>query len=253
MLEHGLARAEGPGGAEGPAHGHREEGVDGPLLGDEGLFREQLFGVVRNGDLHRLELGHGDLALFAPVVHRFGHGVVDGEFARVGDLFEFPLALPVEGDHDVVGDDPFGDRTDPVTGPDSVAGLGDGGPGPLRFPVQRSQIDAPLKEEPGVFRQQIQRVLESVVDLLQQARAQFHAQQFAGELHPVADLEAGSAFEDLKVRPVAPDPDDFAFEAAAGHVDVGHLVLHDFGGEFNGDHVAVDADDLFQMKILRHK
>ena len=54
-------------------------------------------------------------------------------------------------------------------------------------------------------------------------------------------------------RLVAADADDFALEPGIPDMRERHLVLHHLIGEFDGDHIAVDADHLFESFVLfRH-
>ena len=55
-----------------------------------------------------------------------------------------------------------------------------------------------------------------------------------------------------KIGAVAPDPDDFALDPCRADGGVGDLVLHDLMGIFNGDHIAVDADDRLDDLFLLH-
>jgi len=248
VLEHGLARPERSRGAERSADRDREEGVDGTLLGDQRLLRQQLFGVVGDGDLDRPLLGHGDVAAFALAVDRDRHHVVDGVFAGGGDRFERPFVLPGERNHDVMGDHAFRHRADAVAGPDLVARLGDRGERPLEIAVERAQVNAALEEKAGFLGQERQRVLQPVVNLGQEAGPEFDREQFPGEFDLVADLEAVGALEDLEVGAVAAHADDFALELdVVGVADAGerHFILHDAIAEFNGNHVAIDGDHLF--------
>ena len=149
-------------------------------------------------------------------------------------------------------DDPLRHPADGVAGADLVARRGGRRELPHPLPVEGAQVNSALQEEAGFLRQQIERVLQSVVNLSQQPGAELDAQEFAGELDLVAHLEAVGAFEDLQVGAIAPHPDDFALEFCIADPGECDFILHDPVGEFDGHQVAVDSDNLLSGLELCH-
>ena len=134
-----------------------------------------------------------------------------------------------------VREDAFGDAADVVAGNELVAGLCDRGEVPDGFHVEGVEIEPALEEESGLFGEEVQGVLESVVDLGEEAGSECDAQHVAGEFDGVVDLESGGAFVDLEVGAVAAHADDLAFEFLVADFDVGDFILHDRGVEFHRD------------------
>ena len=159
VLKHGLARTERSGCTERAALRHREEGINDPLLGDERVFRQKFFLVTGYRCFDRPFLNHGDRAFFAAVIDHFRHRVVNPVFPGWRNRNHFPAAQKCERQHDVMGENSFGNGTDPVAGEQHIARFGNRGEIPFRFTVQRIKIYAALKKETGFFRQTVQRVL----------------------------------------------------------------------------------------------
>ena len=89
----------------------------------------------------------------------------------------------------------------------------------------------------------VERVLQTVEDLREQAGAELHREHLADELHRVAHLDAGGALEHLHVGVAAAHADDLGDEAHVAEHDVGDLVLADGDVELDGDEVAAHAHD----------
>ena len=70
-----------------------------------------------------------------------------------------------------------------------------------------------------------QRVLQAVVYLRQKTGAELDAQQLAGQLDLVADLNAVGHFIDLHTHGVAADADDLALEAVIADLDEADFVF----------------------------
>ena len=129
-----------------------------------------------------------------------------------------------------MGKQPLGHTAHGVTGGNTVAGLHQGG----KLPVlvgDGIQIHAPLQEEAALLRQLRQGILQAVEHLGQQARPQLHAHQLAGELHPVAHLDAVGHFINLHTGCVAVDADDLALEPVIAHLDIAHFIFSDGAGK----------------------
>ena len=159
MLKNRFSGAEGAGSTEGSSESHGEKGVDDPQLSRERLFRQQFFPVIGNGDLHRPFLSHGNLAAGPLFIYGNSDFVINGIFSGSRHRFESPTAVPGKGDHYVVGDDTFRNRTDPVAGVEYITGLGDRSPLPFAFFVEGPQIYSAFQKESGAFGQQLQGIL----------------------------------------------------------------------------------------------
>ena len=104
-----------------------------------------------------------------------------------------------------------------------VAGLDAGvTPIPYRGWVK---VYAALEEEAALLGKLRQRILQAVVHLRQKAGAELDAQQFAGQLDLVADLNAVGHFIDLHTHGVAADADDLALEAVIADLDEADFVF----------------------------
>ena len=90
---------------------------------------------------------------------------------------------------------------------------------------QRLGLHAARQEEAVVLGDEVEGVLQAVVHLCQQAGPELDREQLAGELHGVADADAGRALEHLHVGVAAAHADDFGDEAQVALRDVGDLVL----------------------------
>ena len=147
-------------------------------------------------------------------------------------------------------DDTFGNAAQTVSGNAFVSGRSRGRELPFHFAVKGAQINAALKKESGVFRQQFEGVLKSVVNLSEQSGTQFHREQFSGEFNFITDFETVGAFKDLQIGDISADTDDFTFEPGISHDGIRHFVLHDPAGVPDSDKVAVDADNLFSDCVV---
>ncbi len=86
----------------------------------------------------------------------------------------------------------------------------------------------------------VERVLQAVVHLGEQPGAELDREQVAHELHGVADPDAGSALEHLRVGIATAHADDLGDEPHVVLQDVSDLVLGHGGVELHCDEVAVD-------------
>ena len=140
-------------------------------------------------------------------------------------------------------EDALGDHAQRVAGPHAVAGGGPRRELPHLVARQRLRLLAARQEEAVPLGDHVERVLQAVEHLRQQAGAELHGEQLADELDRVADLDAGGALEDLHVGVAAAHADDLGDQTQVAEQHVGHLVLADGGVELHGDQVAVDAHD----------
>ena len=126
---------------------------------------------------------------------------------------------------------------------DAVAGDGARRELPHLVARQRQRLLAALQEEAVALGDDVERVLQAVEDLREQAGPELHGQQLADELHGVADLEAGGALEHLHVGVAPAHADDLRDQAQVAEPHVGDLVLADGVVELHGDQVAAHAHD----------
>ena len=96
------------------------------------------------------------------------HGV--GSRLDPGDFHGLRL---VEGNHDLVFEDAFGNGAERLPGPDFVAHRHGGSKLPLRFPIERNRVLPAWKEESVFVREHLKRVLQSVENRAKEARARF--------------------------------------------------------------------------------
>ncbi|MPN09724.1 hypothetical protein SDC9_157016 [bioreactor metagenome] len=195
-------------------------------------------------------LDHGDFAGFAFGIGEFGDYGTEIAFSGRVNLGEGPFTRPAERHHHIVPEDSFRHPPQIIAGAEFPAGFGHRREVPDRIIIKRGQINAAAQEKFARLRQFVQRVLQAVVDLGDQAGTEFDAQEFAGEFHPVIFLESGGAFENLHVGAVAAHPDDFAFQPLGAGDGVGDFILRHLIRKFDGQHIAVDADYPALFEIL---
>ena len=112
----------------------------------------------------------------------------------------------------------------------TTAGLDAGGELPFLI-GDGVKVYAALEEEAALLSKLRQRILQAVVHLRQKAGAELDAQQFAGQLDLVADLNAVGHFIDLHTHGVAADADDLALEPVIAHLDIAHFIFSDVAGK----------------------
>ncbi len=216
MLNDRLARAEGSGDGGGATLGYREERVYDALSGVHRAGRGVL-GRVGPGDTDGPVLNHVQLVGLALVVLEYGHRVLHGEVAALDAL---DGAAHSGGHHDLVQ---YGrgllDRAYHVAAGDVLAGLRHGIKVPDARAVERGDLHAAGYALAGQVAYLGQRALYAVVDVLQHAGAELHAQRQAGGLHLGAGAEAGGLLVDLDGRAVARHVQYFAYKPLATHAD----------------------------------
>ena len=230
MLHHGLAGAEGTRHSGGAALGDGEHGVDDALAGLQGLHRRE-FLLIGPSHADRPLLHHGQLTALAVGQLHPGDGLGDGVLTGRGQ----PLhrALGALGHHDLM-QNRFGLRhgAQDVAGDDAVAHGGGGGKVPQLFTVQRRHLDAAGDVAAHPADDLLQRTLDAVVDVLDQAGAQLHAQGRAGGDHIGAGAQAGGLLIHLYGGSVTghiqdlPDQLLGAYAHHVRHVGVRHAVRH---------------------------
>ena len=229
MLHHRLARTEGAGDGGGAAFRHGEEGVHDPLAGLEGDHRGILV-LIGTAHTDRPFLHHGQLMLLALFVHQDGdlvqHGVGAGlnglngtaHFGRDHNLVEDGVGL-LNGADDVAADH-------------LVAGLDSGVKIPFLIPVQGGNLHTAGQVVPfDLPHDDLQRALDAVVDVLDQAGAQLHRKGGAGSDHIGARAQARGLLIDLDRGGAAGHGEDLADQTLLAHTDhVGHVGLLHAGG-----------------------
>ena len=125
------------------------------------------------------------------------------------------------------------DLAEEVAGGDLVAYLGSGDKVPLLLPVQRRDLDAAGDAGAAALgHDRLQRTLDTVVDVLQQAGTKLHGQGRAGGDDLSAGAEAGGLFVDLDGGGVAGHGQDLADEPLLTDADhVGHIGIGHTGGD----------------------
>ena len=245
MLHHRLAGAEGAGDGGGAPLGHGEEGVHDPLSGLEGHHRGILV-LIGAAHTDRPFLHHGQLHPGAVLLFQHGHRLGDGKGAAL-DGHDGPLHSG--GQHDLV-EDGLGllDRAQHIATHHPGPGLDGRGERPLLLPVQGGHLHAPGESVASAdLPDDLQRALDPVVNILDQAGAQLHGQGRAGGDHLSAGPQSGGLLIDLDGGGVPSHIQDLADQALLAHTDhVGHVgLLHPCGHHQR----AGDLDDLSHRLI----
>jgi len=247
LLEDGFPGAEWPRNAGGPAFGQGEEDVDQSALGQKRPVGDDPLLIGAERHLHGPLLLHGDVHPAALVVFDLRDRVVHRVLAAGADRDDLPRSLEPERNHDMVRKEPLRHAAEKVAGLDDGAGLDAGLRRELPEPlfVEGRQILPSSEKEAGIVFQFGQRVLQAVVDALEQTGAQRCAEQFAGKIYGVAHAQAGSALENLHVDLAIADTDDLRLERHPFADDEGHLVLHDIHRLVNlaGNQRTIDRND----------
>ena len=241
MLDDGLSGAEGAGHGGGTALGDGEQGVDDPLTGLEG-GDGVVFALIGAAHADGPFLDHGeffDLALIGlnfcdDLVHNVVAGF-DGPLHGAGDAV---------GDHDFVEDDfSFGHSAQHVAAGNLVAFLGDRGVGPFFLTGEGGDFDAAGQVVGvGLLNDFLQRALDAVVNIFDDAGAELDAQRRAGSFHLSAGAQAGGLLIDLNGGPVAGHRKDFTDQPLIAHADgVLHIRIAHAVGD---DQRAGNLDDL---------
>ena len=125
------------------------------------------------------------------------------------------------------------DGTDHIAADDLIACLGHRREVPLLLPAQRGDLDTAGDIGARLLHDLLQRALDAVVNILDQAGAQLHRQGGAGGDHLGAGAQAGRLLIDLDGGGVPVHVQDLADQTLLAHADhVGHIrVLHPGGDD----------------------
>ena len=238
MLHHRLAGAEGAGHGGGTALGDGEHGVDDTLAGLQGSLRRELL-LIGAAYADRPFLHHGQLPYLAVCGADTGDGL--GNVVLPGLCQPFHRTGQAVGNHDLVQHDlRLGNGAQYVTGRHTVADPGHGSELPQLLPVQRRHLDAAGDVGAHTAHDLLQRTLDAVINILDQAGTQLHAQRRAGGDHIRAGAEARGLLVYLNGSPVTGHIQDLsdqlllAYAHHVRHAGVRHAVgHHQRAGDFN--------------------
>ncbi len=188
LLQDRLARAEWPGDAVCATLDDGEHRVDNPHAGAQRLGRHETAIADSQGSLDGPILLHGNRDFRAVRACERSDFVIHRIAASWDDILEFPVALQRERSHDFVRENTFRTCADRVASGDGIAGLGGGCEVPGFFRVQACDVLAGLEEEALGLCQARQRVLQAIVYLAQQTRAQRYREHLVAELDDIVDL-----------------------------------------------------------------
>ena len=148
------------------------------------------------------------------------------------------------GCHDLMRDVQFGNGSQHIAGTDAIAGFAQRLEIPLPSLVEREDIAAPFEEESVLFGQFGQRVLQSVENHAQQARAEVDREESPGQIDLIAVTHSVRFLKHLQVGDATVNAEDFRLELFLAHDHVRHFILHDRAPlGLDRDDVSVDADD----------
>ena len=165
---------------------------------------------------------------YTPGIRCFGAYVLNEDTGRV-DTFLSRITVMATGGCEAV----YRNTTNPLvaTG-DGIADGGGGSKGPQLFAVQRRHLDAAGDVGAHAADDLLQRALDAVVDVLDETRAQFHAEGRAGGDHLCAGAKAGRLLVYLNGGAVAGHIQDLsdqmlgAYAHHIRHTGVRHAVGH---------------------------
>mmetsp|Transcript_64817 Transcript_64817/g.166821 ORF Transcript_64817/g.166821 Transcript_64817/m.166821 type:complete len:597 (+) Transcript_64817:397-2187(+) len=247
-----LAAAEGAGHRRGATLRHREQGIDDALAREQRGVALQLLNR-RPGLAHRPPLEELDAHLLA--------GLLDLDDLRVdrvhaGRQHALHAAADVRVHHDEVllEEAVLVHLADDVAARHEVANLHiQRHEVPLLLAVQARHVDAARHEDTlGDLLNALQRTLDTIVDAVQDARAQLQGERQARLHQRVAHGEAGGVLVHLDGGGVALQPNDLADERVFADTD--HLVhfcaRHVLGDDQRAGHLHHGADSLLRHGLL---
>ena len=131
--------------------------------------------------------------------------------------------------------------TDDVAARDLVTDGGHGLEGPGLLHVESVGVDTTGDEEAHLLLKRLERALNTVVNLGEQAGSERHREGLLGVQHGLTGTDAGGVFVHLNDGLVAVDFDHFAHEAFLTDT---HHVVHRGAHAFGRDHRSGNAVDL---------
>ena len=149
------------------------------------------------------------------------------------------------------------DRSDHVAALDLVAHLGHGGEGPLLLPAQGRDLDSAGDVGARLVHDLLQRTLDTVVDIFNEAGPQLHRQGGAGGNHLGARPQTGGLLVDLDGGGIPVHIQDLADQTLFAHADhVGHVGVFHPGGYHqrtgNLNNFAHSVSTFFQGRFQTH-
>ena len=217
VLHDGLAAAERPRDRCRAALGDREEGIHDALTGLE-RCNGRVFFHVGPSHAHRPLLDHREFFSLALVRFHDRDRILYGEASRADLLHR---AAHVRRQHDLVQDRRrFLHRTEHVAADEVVTNLGNGGEVPLLLAVERGNLLATRqKVAAGLLTNDLQRALNAIVNIFNQAGAKFHGERRAGRYDLRPRAEAGGLFIHLNGGGVAAHRQNLADEVLLTHAN----------------------------------
>ena len=268
VLQHGLASTERAGNAAGATTGNGQKGVDDPLGGDHRLLGIEPLAIavlqqeLRQGPPYWPVLRQGEGAAVAAGVGDPGHHRVHRERTLLDPVQGDRPGL-VEGHHDLVGEAPLLHRADHITGPQGFAHPGRGLKRPGLLGIERGHRGTAGQEGAVAGGQASQGILQTVIHLGEQPRAQLHREQLARLLHGIPDPHPPGALEHLGIGGAAMHPQHLGLEPLLSlpfpvlRKDVEHLVLEDRPGRrgrhSNGHQVVLNSDHAGGVEGVVHQ
>ena len=236
MLVHGLAGAEAAGDRRCAALGDRKQRVHDALTGDQRNGRRQTL-LHRTGGTDRPLLTERQLMAVAEVVLQHCDHVMQTVFAVGLDLFDNARQVGTE-QNAVLNDRGLGQCGVDLSALQTVARLDleRDRPQPLR--IERRDRRAAADKRACLLLDLLERTLDAVKDIVENAGSEQHVHRCAGAGDRVAGLQTGRLLIHLDRRQPVGDADDLAHEVL--RADVHHFHHLKAVGVFDGDNGTVD-------------
>ena len=242
MLDNRFTRSEGAGYAIGSAERNGKKRIDETYLRNHRVRRRKAFGIAVDGAFYRPLERHRNRMRFALFVFEDCDFILNRVRSRRCDFLYGIGAVHIEGYEDFMRKGTFGNRADGISAVYGVSDFCRRRKIPLRRFGKRVDVDAPLEKKACLFRDERQRILQTVVHLTEQTGTEFGAQKVAVEFDGIARTYAVRHFVNLHLSAVAAYTDDFAFEPFAFDVYVADFVHRNVAVKGYRNHIAVDAD-----------
>ena len=115
---------------------------------------------------------------------------------------------------------------------------------PLCVPVERVNINTPLKKPACFLGKQRKWVLQTVVDFSEKTRPKLRKEKVSRELNNITCLDSFCHFINLKLTSISADTDYFTLQAFTINFNVGNFVHGNNAVKFDRNHVSINADYL---------